>query len=76
MDKDDIKENIDATKNKTREKYADLKKMTMEKREIAKRYIRDNPERAIVTAAGIGMIVGLIVGCAVSGKRNWTYKNQ
>lgn len=60
-----MQENIDAAQ----EKYAELKKTAAEKRKAAEKYIREHPQKAMLMAAGAGMIIGLIAGCAASRKK-------
>jgi ElaB/YqjD/DUF883 family membrane-anchored ribosome-binding protein len=70
MDKEDLQENIDAAREKAQEKFALLKRKALEQRENAKKYIRDNPERAVLMTAGLGFVVGLIAGCAINKQRS------
>ncbi|MDR3559747.1 MAG: hypothetical protein P4L62_01000 [Candidatus Pacebacteria bacterium] len=69
MDKENLQENMNAAKEKAKDKYAELKQTAAEKREKAEKYISENPKKAALMAAGIGAVIGLIIGCAVSKER-------
>ena len=71
MENDNLQESIQELRDKARERYIELKKKADEKREYAEKYIGENPKKSLMMAAGIGAMIGLAIGCAMSNRKDY-----
>lgn len=72
INKEKLKEDIDKALDQAQEKASDYRSMAQEKmmraremahqkREHMKQYVRENPEKSVLIAAGVGMVIGALL---------------
>ena len=62
----EIRERLQEQMRKAKDRLADTKEIVVDKTKVAARatdeYVHDNPWRAVGIAAGVGLIIGLLIG--------------
>jgi ElaB/YqjD/DUF883 family membrane-anchored ribosome-binding protein len=61
-----LRERLQEQMRKAKDRLADTKEIVVDKTKVAARatdeYVHDNPWRAVGIAAGVGLIIGLLIG--------------
>ena len=61
-----IRERLQEQMHKAKDRLADTREVVVDKTKVAARatdeYVHDNPWRAVGIAAGVGLIIGLLIG--------------
>ena len=65
---DKIMDNADRMKESSKEWIARLKEETIGIKERVDRYIRENPEKSVMIASGIGAVIGVIFATMMKRK--------
>lgn len=76
--KEDISRAVEKAEQKTgdykamaAQRYSQMKDMAQMKREKIKKYVEENPEKAVLMAAGAGLIAGVILTGVMKNKKKW-----
>lgn len=67
---DKIMDKAESMKEHGKERMASLKESSMIMKENVDDYIRKNPEKSVLIAAGIGAVVGAILAAAMMRRKN------
>ena len=60
---------IGESKNKIRDRYEQAREVTKEKREKVDKYVKENPEKSVLTGAGVGFLIGILIAFIFSRKK-------
>lgn len=67
---DTILDKAESIRASGKEKVAHLKEKAMRARKNVDGYIQKNPEKSVLIAAGVGVVVGAIVTAAIMRRKN------
>lgn len=67
---DRIMDNAESMRDRGKEEVAHLRDKAVKTRENVDGYIRENPERSVLIAAGVGAVVGAVLAVAIMKRRN------
>jgi ElaB/YqjD/DUF883 family membrane-anchored ribosome-binding protein len=67
---DKIMDRAESVSESGKEKMADIKEKAMMMKENVNGYIRNNPEKSVLIAAGIGAVVGGILAASLMRRKN------